>query len=66
MYDEELSLHKSILHLSDYLELSEQERSSDNIYFIDDVVSDEDLINQLITIITNLRAELVSAGLLNE
>lgn len=45
MYDEELSLHKSILHLSDYLELSEQERSSDNIYFIDDVVSDEDLIN---------------------
>ena len=63
-YNEELSLHKSPIHFEDYLALSESERKSNAIYFIDDVSSDTELINKLIEKIDQLKSDLVAAGIL--
>ena len=38
-YDEETSLHKEVVNLEKYLELPEEDRESNNIYFIENIDS---------------------------
>lgn len=63
-YDEELTLHKTPIHFSDYLQLPASERQSSNIYFIDDIISDTELIEKLIEKIDELTQRLITAGLI--
>ena len=65
MYDEELSLHKNPLHLAQYLNLPSADRQSDNIYFIDDIISDSELLQTLIDKVDELRNDLIEAGIIS-
>lgn len=65
-YDEELILHKSPIHFADYLLLPEAQRVSDNIYFIDDISSDSELIERLIEKIEELKQLLIEADIITE
>ena len=46
-YNEEAQIHKDIT-LEEYLTLSEEERESDQIYFIKDVSSQEEVLTKIL------------------